>query len=117
MASVVQNREVVSRHYLEQLQSTLESEGDDRLARALAECDTVRFALDWITCLGMTGLVALLVRSVVLAQGWQCVAIVSAAALLVIINRSASQLLLGHYNRRFYDALPDDLRWCFRQAP
>jgi hypothetical protein len=117
MASVVENREVVSRHYLEQLQTTLESDGDDRLARALTECDTIRFGLDWVTCLGMTGLIAALVHFIYLGDNWSCAVVAIAAVLLVTINRSVDQLLLSYYNRRFYEAIPHDLRWCFRRTP
>jgi len=117
MGRVVANGEVVSRHYLDQLQINLKRDGDDRLARALADCDTVRFALTWITCLVASVLLTFFVRSEFLAHGWDCAAIVLAGALLGIMNRAVDQRLLRHYNRRFYEAIPEDLRWCFRRTP
>jgi hypothetical protein len=117
MECVIGKREVVSRHYLEQLRIKLQREGDDRLARQLDDCDTLRFALEWITCLAATGLITLLVQSAWLAHGWYCLTIVLAGGLLGVINRAVDQRLLCRYNRRFYEAIPEDLRWCFRRTP
>jgi demethoxyubiquinone hydroxylase (CLK1/Coq7/Cat5 family) len=117
MECVVENEEVVSRHYLEQLQIKLERNGDDRLARALADCDILRFALQWTACLAAAVLLTMFVRSAFLAQGWYCLGIVLGGALLGTIVRAVDRRLLRHYYRRFYAAIPEDLRWCFRQTP
>ena len=116
MESVVEDKEVVSRHYLEQLQIKLVREGDDRLARALDDYDTLRFSLEWITSLAAAFLLTFFVRSVFLAEG-NCLAIALAGSLLGIVNRTIDILLLRHYNRRFYEAVPENLRWCFRRMP
>ena|ERR1700678_2593722 len=117
MESVIENREVVSRHYLEQLRIQLEREGDDRLARELDDCDTLRFTLEWITCLAATGLITLFVQSAWLTHDGYCLTLVLAGVLLGVINRAVNQRLLCRYNRRFYEAIPENLRWCFRRTP
>jgi hypothetical protein len=117
MECVVENRAVVSRYYLEQLQISLERDGDERLAQALGECDTIRFGLSWITSLVVAILLALFVRSAFLADGWHCLFIFWDGAILFMISRAVDQRLVSHFNRRFYESIPDDLRWCFRRMP
>jgi demethoxyubiquinone hydroxylase (CLK1/Coq7/Cat5 family) len=117
MECVVEKEEVVSRHYLEQLQIKLERVGDDRLARALADCDILRFAIQWTSCLAAAVLLVMFVRSALLAQVWHCLAMVLGGALLGSILRAVDRQLLRHYHRRFYEAVPEDLRWCFRRTP
>ena len=117
MESVIGNREVVSRHYLEQLRTKLERDGNDRLARELDDYDTLRFTLEWITCVAAAGLITLFVQSAWLTHGWYCLTIVLAGVLLGVINRAVDQTLLCRYNRRFYEDIPEDLRWCFRRVP
>jgi len=117
MERVVENDEVVSRHYIERLRDNLKMMGDNRLDRALAECDTVRFALAWITCLAATVLLSFFLESAFLADGLDCSIMVLAGVILVIVNRAVDRRVVRHYNKRFFEALPENLRWCFRQKP
>jgi hypothetical protein len=117
MPNVVEGREVVSRRYLEQLQINLKRDGDDRLACAMADCDIVRFTLEWITCVVAAILLTLFVRSAFLGHSLDCFFIMFAGAVLFLINRVTDQRLVRHYNRRFYESIPEDLRWCFHRQP
>jgi len=117
MADVIVNSEWVSRHYLEQLQANLKRDGDDRLTRALEDCDVFRFSLSWITYFGVAILLTMLVRSACLGNGLDCFLIMLIGAALGLIYREGDRRLIRHYNRRFYEAVPEDLRWCFRRKP
>jgi len=116
MECVVEDREVVSSHYLEQLQVTLTREGDDRLARARDDYNTLRFALEGFTSIAAVVLLTFFVRSAFLAEGWNCLALALAGPLLGMAYRVIHLGLLRHYNRRFYELVPEDLRWCFRRS-
>jgi len=116
MECVVEEREVVSSHYLEQLRTTLTEEGDDRLARALDDYNTLRFALEGITSIAAVVLLTFLGRSAFLEEWPNCVAIALGGVLLGIVWRAINLGLVRHYNRRFYEAVPEDLRWCFRRS-
>jgi hypothetical protein len=115
MADVVENSEWASRHYLEQLQANLKRDGDDRLTRALADYDVSKFALSWITSVAAAILITIFVRSACLGNGLDCILIMLIGVVLGLIYREGNQRLFRHYNRRFYEAVPEDLRWCFRQ--
>jgi hypothetical protein len=114
---VVEKGGVASRHRIEQLGDKLKMNGDHRLVRALAECDTIRFALAWITCLAATVLLALFIEAAFAANGLDCTMMFFAGAILAIVNRLIDRRLVLHYNKRIYEAIPEDLRWCYRQAP
>jgi hypothetical protein len=117
MECVIEHAGAASRHYLERLRINLAKEGDDRLARELDEYDTLRFMLDWLTCVGAALLLTFFVRSLFLALVWNCLAIALAGALAVMVYCAIAEWLCGHYNRRFYAAVPENLRWCFRRMP
>jgi len=105
-----------SRDYLEQLRLSLAKEGDDRLARALDEHDTLRFILDWSMSLAAACLVTFFMRSLFLAQGRECLLSALAGTLALTVYYAIAEGLRRLYNRRFYDAVPEDLRWCFRRT-
>ncbi len=117
MADVIENSEWVSRHYLEQLQANLKRDGDDRLTRALEDCDVSRFTLAWVTSIAAAILLTIFVRSAFLGNGLDCFLITLIAAALGLIYREGDRRLFRHYSRRFYEAVPEDLRWCFRGKP
>lgn len=117
VADVIQNSERSSRHYLEQLQATLKKDGDDRLARALADYDILKFSLGWITSIASAILITLFVRSVYLGNGLDCFIIMLTGVGIRFIYQECDRRLFRHYSRRFYEAIPEDLRWCFRQKP
>jgi hypothetical protein len=114
---VIEKGEVASRHRIEQLGDKLKMKGDHRLVRALAACDTIRFALAWITCLAATVLLALFIEAAFSADGLDCTMMILAGAILAIVNRLIDRRLVLHYNQRIYEAIPEDLRWCYRQTP
>jgi hypothetical protein len=114
---VLENGEVVSRHYIERLRDNLKMIGDTRLDRALAECDTIRFALAWMTCLAATVLLSFFLESVFLGDGLDGSLMVLAAVILAIMNRAVDRRIVRHYNKRFFEAIPENLRWCFRRKP
>jgi hypothetical protein len=115
--SVFENGQVASRHHIERLGEKLKMIGDTRLNRALAECDTIRFALAWITCLAATVLLMFFIESAFLSDALDCSMMILAGAILAIVNRGIDRRLVRYYNKRFYEAIPEDLRWCFRQTP
>jgi hypothetical protein len=116
MANMVSGSERISRNQLQRIQVILEKDGDDRLARVLDEYDTMRFTLSWVMCVGSSILLTLFVRSAYLGHGLDCFIIVLTGGLVGLLYRVVTQFLDHRYNRRIHGAIPEDLRWYFRQS-
>ncbi len=115
MQSVSKNRMVASRRYLESLQASLVKEGDDRLSRVLADYDTTKFAFQWAVLVIVSILLTVFIRFALQADGWHCLAIGVAATILGVIHHEVMRGLDRYFDRRIYEVVPEDMRWCFRQ--
>ncbi len=116
MEGVIETVGEASRDYLQKLRRSLAKEGDDRLARALTEYETLRIVLEWSTSWAAAILITLFAWSLFHAQGRSCLVVALVGALAAILHHALAEWLSRHYNRRFYDAVPENLRWCFRRT-
>jgi hypothetical protein len=117
MDRVIEKVEVASRRSIEHLRDKLKMNGGHRLDRAWAECDTLRLALAWMTGLAVTVLLTFFVECAFSSDGLDCSILIIAGVILAIVNRAVDRRLVRHDNKRFYQALSEERRWCSRPTP
>jgi hypothetical protein len=105
---------IASRKYLEHLQENLKQDGDDRLARALADYDTLIFALEWIFLVLSTILLVCFIHFAFSGEGWNCFAVFLGGLTLGLIARKITRQVHRYFGKQLYEALPPELRWCLR---
>jgi hypothetical protein len=114
MQRVPETSWVTSRKYLEHLQEKLRQDGDQRLARALSDYDTLIFALEWILSLLSMVLLVCFVHFAFLRESWDCFAVSLGGMALGFTAWEVFRQVNRYFGKRVYEALPQDLRWCLR---